>query len=82
MKIDFPKPNNKYLCPLQKGKLMCNNTSLSFFYRQAHVNENDFIESFIDKVVAEKPEFIVVQDSDKNNIGSLSTKRLSEVLKK
>ena len=46
------------------------------------VNENDFIESFIDKVVAEKPEFIVVQDSDKNNIGSLSTKRLSEVLKK
>ncbi len=46
------------------------------------VNENDFIESFIDKVVAEKPEFIVVQDSNKNNIGSLSTKRLSEVLKK
>ena len=46
------------------------------------VNENDFIESFIDKVVAEQPEFIVVQDSDKNNIGSLSTKRLSEVLKK
>ena len=46
------------------------------------VNENDFIESFIDKVVAEKPEFLVVQDANKNTIGCLSTKRLSEVLKK
>ena len=46
------------------------------------VDENDFIESFIDRVVAEKPELIVVQDSDKKNIGSLTSKRLSEVLKK
>ena len=46
------------------------------------VDENDFIESFIDRVVAEKPELIVVQDSNKKNIGSLTSKRLSEVLKK
>ena len=46
------------------------------------VDENDFIETFIDRVVAEKPELIVVQDSNKNNIGSLTSKRLSEVLKK
>ena len=46
------------------------------------VDENDFIESFIDRVVSEKPELIVVQDSDKKNIGSLTSKRLSEVLKK
>ena len=46
------------------------------------VDEDDFIESFIDRVVAEKPELIIVQDSDKKNIGSLTSKRLSEVLKK
>ena len=46
------------------------------------VDENDFIEKFLDKVVSERPEIIVVQDKEKNNVGVLSAKRLSEILTK
>ena len=46
------------------------------------VNENDFIEKFIDRVVEEKPEMIVVQDKQNKNVGCISSKRLSEILKK
>ena len=46
------------------------------------VNENDFIEKFIDKVVREKPSVIVVQDKQNKNVGCISSKRLSEILKK
>ena len=46
------------------------------------VNENDFIEKFIDRVVVEKPEMIVVQDKKNKNVGCISSKRLSEILKK
>ena len=46
------------------------------------VNEDDFIEKFIDKVVEEKPEIIVVQDKQNKNVGCISSKRLSEILKK
>jgi len=46
------------------------------------VNENDFIEKFIDRVVEEKPEMIVVQDKQNKNVGYISSKRLSEILKK
>jgi glycine betaine/proline transport system ATP-binding protein len=46
------------------------------------VDENDFIEKFLDKVVSEKPNTIVVQDKERNNIGVISTKRLSEILAK
>ena len=46
------------------------------------VNENDFIEKFIDRVVTEKPSMIVVQDKQNNNVGCISSKRLSEILKK
>ena len=46
------------------------------------VNENDFIEKFIDRVVDEKPEVIVVQDKQNKNVGCISSKRLSEILKK
>ena len=46
------------------------------------VNENDFIEKFIDRVVVEKPEMIVVQDKQNKNVGCISSKRLSEILKK
>ncbi len=46
------------------------------------VNENDFIEKFIDKVVTEKPSMIVVQDKQNKNVGCISSKRLSEILKK
>jgi glycine betaine/proline transport system ATP-binding protein len=46
------------------------------------VNENDFIEKFIDRVVEEKPEMIVVQNKQNKNVGYISSKRLSEILKK
>jgi len=46
------------------------------------VNENDFIEKFIDRVVEEKPEMIIVQDKQNKNVGCISSKRLSEILKK
>ena len=46
------------------------------------VNENDFIEKFIDRVVEEKPEIIIVQDKQNKNVGCISSKRLSEILKK
>jgi glycine betaine/proline transport system ATP-binding protein len=65
-----------------KAKHIMENANGSDLSKGMPVDENDFIESFIDRVVAEKPELIVVQDSDKKNIGSLTSKRLSEVLKK
>ena len=65
-----------------KAKHIMEKANGSDLSKGMHVDENDFIESFIDRVVAEKPELIVVQDSDKKNIGSLTSKRLSEVLKK
>ena len=46
------------------------------------VNENDFIEKFIDKVVTEKPSMIADQDKQNKNVGCISSKRLSEILKK
>ena len=46
------------------------------------VNENDFIEKFLDKVVSEQPNMIAVQDKEKNNVGVISAKRLSEILTK
>ena len=46
------------------------------------VNENDFIEKFIDRVVEEKPSMITVQDKQNKNVGYISSKRLSEILKK
>ena len=46
------------------------------------VNENDFIEKFIDRVVEEKPAMIAVQDKQNRNVGCISSKRLSEILKK
>tara|TARA_B100000745_G_scaffold135511_1_gene88520 strand:- start:2 stop:295 length:294 start_codon:yes stop_codon:yes gene_type:complete len=46
------------------------------------VDENDFIEKFLDKVVSEQPNMIVVQDKEKNHVGVISTKRLSEILTK
>jgi glycine betaine/proline transport system ATP-binding protein len=46
------------------------------------VNEDDFIEKFIDRIVEEKPEMIVVQDKQNKNVGCISSKRLSEILKK
>ena len=46
------------------------------------INQDEFIDRFIDKVIAEKPENLVIQDKDNNNVGFLSTKRLSEILKR
>jgi hypothetical protein len=46
------------------------------------VNQDEFIDRFIDKVISEKPEDLVIQDKDKNNVGFLSTKKLSEILKR
>ena len=46
------------------------------------ISQDEFIDRFIDKVIAEKPENLVIQDKDKNNVGFLSTKRLSEILKR
>ena len=46
------------------------------------VNQDELIDRFIDKVISEKPEDLVIQDKDKNNVGFLSTKKLSEILKR
>ena len=46
------------------------------------ISQDEFIDRFIDKVIAEKPENLVIQDKDNNNVGFLSTKRLSEILKR
>jgi glycine betaine/proline transport system ATP-binding protein len=46
------------------------------------INQDEFIDRFIDKVISEKPENLVIQDKDQNNVGFLSTKRLSEILKR
>ena len=46
------------------------------------INQDEFIDRFIDKVIADKPENLVIQDKDQNNVGFLSTKRLSEILKR
>ena len=52
------------------------------FVNAMTVNENDFIEKFLDKVVSEQPNMIAVQDKEKNNVGVISAKRLSEILTK
>ena len=46
------------------------------------VNQDEFIDRFIDKVISEKPDSLIIQDKDKNNVGYLSTKKLSEILKR
>jgi uncharacterized protein YggL (DUF469 family) len=46
------------------------------------INQDEFIDRFIDKVIAEKPDNLVIQDKDQKNVGFLSTKRLSEILKR
>ena len=46
------------------------------------INQDEFIDRFIDKVISEKPDNLIIQDKDKNNVGYLSTKRLSEILKR
>ena len=43
------------------------------------VNENDFIEKFIDRVVTEKPSMIADQDKQNKNVGCISSKRLSKI---
>jgi len=46
------------------------------------INQDEFIDRFIDKVISEKPDSLIIQDKDKNNVGYLSTKKLSEILKR
>ena len=46
------------------------------------INQDEFIDRFIDKVISEKPDNLIIQDKDKNNVGYLSTKKLSEILKR
>lgn len=46
------------------------------------VNENDSIESFIDKVVTKKPSIIIVKNSKNEGQGCISPKRLADILKK
>ena len=46
------------------------------------INQDEFIDRFIDKVISEKPDNLIIQDKDKNNVGFLSTKKLSEILKR
>ena len=50
--------------------------------KQCPLTKMNFIDRFIDKVISEKPEDLVIQDKDKNNVGFLSTKKLSEILKR
>ena len=46
------------------------------------VNQDEFIDRFIDKVIAEKPENLLIQDKNQKNVGIISSKRLSEILKR
>ena len=46
------------------------------------VNQEDFLEKFMEKFVQVKPENILVQDEHKNNKGVITSKRLSEILRK
>jgi len=46
------------------------------------VNQEDFLEKFMEKFVQAKPENILVQDERKNNKGVITSKRLSEILRK
>ena len=46
------------------------------------INQDDFIDRFIDKVIAEKPENLLIQDKNQKNVGIISSKRLSEILKR
>jgi glycine betaine/proline transport system ATP-binding protein len=46
------------------------------------IDQDEFIDRFIDKVIAEKPDNLLIQDKDKKNVGFLSTQKLSEILKR
>ena len=46
------------------------------------VNQDDFIDRFIDKVISEKPNCIIVKDKQDKNVGYLSSTRLAEILKR
>ena len=46
------------------------------------VNQDDFIDRFIDKVISEKPNCIIVKDRQDKNVGYLSSTRLAEILKR
>ena len=46
------------------------------------INQDEFIDRFIDKVIAEKPENLLIQDKNQKNVGIISSKRLSEILKR
>jgi glycine betaine/proline transport system ATP-binding protein len=46
------------------------------------IDQDDFIDRFIDKVISDKPDNLIIQDKDKKNVGFLSTKKLSEILKR
>ncbi len=46
------------------------------------VDQDDFIDRFIDKVISDKPNCLIVKNKNNDDIGYLSTKRLSEILKR
>ncbi len=46
------------------------------------VDENDFIESFIDKVLIKQPSIIIVKNKENKGEGYISPQRLSNILKK
>ena len=43
------------------------------------VDQDDFIDRFIDKVISDKPNCLIVKNKNNDDIGYLSTKRLSEI---
>jgi glycine betaine/proline transport system ATP-binding protein len=46
------------------------------------VDQDDFIDRFIDKVISDKPNCLIIKNKNNDEIGYLSTKRLSEILKR
>ena len=46
------------------------------------VDQDDFIDRFIDKVISDKPSCLIVKNKHNDEVGYLSTKRLSEILKR
>ena len=63
-----------------KAKHIMENSNGKDLSNAMPVDEDTFLDRFINKVISEKPDLIAVQDKSKNNIGYISSSKLSEIL--
>ena len=77
----LPKLIKKKISYINNNRLIKNNL-IELDFTPKSKFDNLPKEKFLDKVVSEKPNMIVVQDKEKNHVGVISTKRLSEILTK